>query len=266
MLTITSLQNPRVKALVKLRERRERDRAGQFLVEGYRAVRRALANAWPLTTLFICPRYFLGDNDQALVQQAADSGAEIVELAPEVFAKCSYRDRPDGLLALAPQRSLDLATCEPGAAPLLVVAEAIEKPGNLGTMLRSADAAAVDAMIVCDPTTDVYNPNVVRASIGTLFTVPLHRAASAEFLAWARARGIRLVAATPHTDTLHTQADLTGPIAILMGTEQYGLSPTFMAAADVQVRLPMLGQADSLNVATATTLLLYEAQRQRRGW
>jgi TrmH family RNA methyltransferase len=147
--------------------------------------------------------------------------------------------------------------------PFLIVAEAIEKPGNLGTILRSADAAGADGVIVCDRCTDIYNPNVVRASVGTLFTLPVIEAQSCEILAWLNERGVRVVAATPSASEEFTQTDLKGPVAIAVGTEQLGLSKQWMDAADIRVRIPMHGIADSLNVATATTLLLYEVVRQR---
>ena len=176
----------------------------------------------------------------------------------------AYRDRPEGLLALAPQVRRTLADLRVPAQPLLLVAEAIEKPGNLGTILRSADAAGVHAVIVCDRCTDVNNPNVVRASLGALFSVPVAEAGSPETLAWLRARGIQVLAATPHADREYTDADLVRGVAIVVGAEQYGLSSLWRQQADVQVKIPMLGQSDSLNVAAATTILLYEAVRQRR--
>ena len=145
----------------------------------------------------------------------------------------------------------------------MIIAEAIEKPGNLGTILRSADAAGIDGVIVCDRCTDIYNPNVVRASVGTLFTIPVIEATSAETLLWLKEKKIKIVAATPSAEKEFTQANLSEGIAIAVGTEQLGLSAQWMQSADVQVRIPMHGVADSLNVATATTLLLYEALRQR---
>ena len=147
--------------------------------------------------------------------------------------------------------------------PFLVIAESIEKPGNLGTILRSADAAGVDAVIVCDPTTDIHNPNVVRSSVGTLFTVPIVEADSGETLRFLKERGIAIVAATPSAKAEYTRVSLNGPVAIAVGTEQYGLSESWMKQADIQVRIPMFGVADSLNVASATTLVLYEVVRQR---
>ncbi|MGH7996723.1 MAG: TrmH family RNA methyltransferase [Opitutaceae bacterium] len=262
---ITSLQNPRVKQLVKLRDRRPRDEAGLFLVEGYREIRRALEKAVPLRELYFCPEWFLGVNEPDLLRRAGESGAELVELSKEAFAKVAYRERPDGLLAVAPQwkRRLDDLKFS-GAAPFLLIVEGIEKPGNLGTILRAADAAGCDAVIVCDPVTDLFNPNVVRASTGVLFSVPCVVAESAEVRPWLRGRGIRAVATTPAASTLHTEADLRGPLAVVMGSEQYGLSEFWLGNADESVRIPMAGQADSLNVAMAALITLFEAVRQRQ--
>ncbi len=282
---ITSLQNPRVKQLVKLRERRERDAAGLFLVEGYREIRRALEKGVQPKELYFSPDWFLGENEPALIEQARQAGAQLFELSKEAFAKVAYRERPDGLLAVAAQwkRTLEdlnvAGFADPGVlpsgpgsptpattkAPFLLVVEAIEKPGNLGTILRSADAAGCDAVIVCDPVTDVFNPNVVRASTGVLFSVPIVVSDSVSVHAWLKAKGIRTAATTPHTTNLYTQTDLRGPLAIVMGSEQYGLSEFWMKGADVLVRIPMAGQADSLNVAMATIITLFEAVRQRSG-
>lgn len=262
---ITSLQNPRVKRLVRLRERRARDEEGRFLVEGYREVRRALEKGVRPEEVYFSPDWFLGTNETALLEQARQAGAQLFELSKEAFAKVAYRERPDGLVAVAAQwkRSLDDLVLSP--APFLLVCESIEKPGNLGTILRSADAAGCDAVVVCDPVTDLFNPNVVRASTGVLFSVPVVVAESAAVRAWLKARGIRAAATTPHTDNLYTRTDLRGPLAVVMGSEQYGLSEFWMKEADVLVRIPMAGQADSLNVAMATIITLFEAVRQRSG-
>jgi len=262
---ITSLQNPRIKQLVKLRDRRDRDDAGLFLVEGYREVRRALEKNVRLTELYFSPDWFLGENEPALIEQARQSGAQLFELSKEAFAKCAYRDRPDGLLAVAPQWKHVLADLKLGPQPFLLVVESIEKPGNLGTILRSADAAGVDGVIVCDAVTDIFNPNVVRSSTGVLFSVPIVVADSATVHAWLKGKGIRAAATTPHTTNIYTGTDLRGPLAIVMGSEQYGLSEFWMKGSDVLVRIPMAGQADSLNVAMATIITLFEAVRQRNG-
>ncbi len=260
---ISSLQNPRVKQLVKLRDRRPRDEAGVFLVEGYREIRRALEKHVGLQELYFAPEWFLGENEPALLAQAEAAGAKLFELSKDAFAKVAYRERPDGLLAVAPQWKRALADLSLSAAPFLLVVEAIEKPGNLGTILRSADAAGCDAVIVCDPVTDIFNPNVVRASTGVLFSVPLVVDESERVRTWLREKGIRTIATTPAAETLYTAADLRGPLAIVMGSEQYGLSEFWLKHADLPVRIPMAGQADSLNVAMATIITLFEAVRQR---
>lgn len=262
---ITSLQNPRVKQLVKLRDRRPRDEAGVFLVEGYREIRRALEKNVALQEIYFSPEWFLGENERALIAQAEAAGAKSFELSKEAFAKVAYRERPDGLLAVAPQWKRDLSDLKLGAEPFLLVVEAIEKPGNLGTILRSADAAGCDAVIVCDPVTDIFNPNVVRASTGVLFSVPLVVSESERVWEWLKERRIRTVATTPAAEKIYSDVEMKGAIAVVMGSEQYGLSEFWLKNADVPVRIPMAGQADSLNVAMATIITLFEAVRQRRG-
>lgn len=239
---------------MKLRDRRARDKTGEFLIEGYRELLAAVDNGWEVRSLFYCPKLFLGGNEMALLER---SNAELIEVTPEVFEKMSYRDRPDGLLGVAPQKKRAL---EDLSGDFFALAEAIEKPGNLGTILRSCDAAGVDGLIVVDRCTDIFNPNVVRASVGTLFTVPVVEATSAEALAWLE--GVDVLAATPQAEVEYTEVDMTRPIAIAVGTEQVGLTEKWMEKT--QVKIPMLGKANSLNVATATTLMLYEAVRQRR--
>ena len=260
---ITSPQNPRVKSLVKLRDRRPRDEAGVFLIEGYREIRRALEKKVPLRELYFSPDWFLGENEPALLAQAEAAGAQLFELSKNVFAKAAYRERPDGLLAVAPQWRRTLADLPLPESAFLLVVEAIEKPGNLGTILRSADAAGCHAVIVCDPVTDIFNPNVVRASTGVLFAMPLVVAESAEVRDWLKQKNVRAVATTPAAEMPYTAADLRGPLAIVMGSEQYGLSEFWLKNADLRVRIPMAGQADSLNVAMATIITLFEAVRQR---
>ena len=262
---ITSLQNPRVKQLVKLRDRRPRDDAGVFLIEGYREIRRALERRVPLRELYYAPEWFLGENEPSLLAAARDGGAELFELSKDAFAKVAYRERPDGLIALAPQWRRSLEDLVLPATPLLLVVEAIEKPGNLGTILRSADAAGCDAVIVCDPVTDIFNPNVVRASTGVLFSVPLVVADTERVAEWLREHEIRAVATTPAAKAVYSDEDLRGSVAIIMGSEQYGLSEYWLRRADVLVRIPMAGQADSLNVAMATLITVFEAVRQRSG-
>ncbi len=262
---LTSVHNPKVKAALHLRERRERDQTGLFLIEGYRELKRASDAGVVFDHLFYCPEFFLGENEESLIAQI---GGTAYLCEKKVFEKLSYRDRPDGLLGVAVQmrHSLDGLFEKLSKTPFLVVAESIEKPGNLGTILRSCDAAGVDGVIVCDRCTDIYNPNVVRASVGTLFTRPVVEAAGEETLRLLQQNNIKILAATPQAERLFTDENLTGPLALVVGTEQVGLSDLWMHAATVQVRIPMHGVADSLNVATATTLLLYEVLRQRDSW
>lgn len=265
---MTSLQNPKIKQAVRLFDRKERNETGFFLIEGYRELKCAAESGIVIKRLFICPTLFLGSNEQTLIDQIHQKGAEIIRCREQVFQKLSYRDRPDGLVAIAVQMQRDLkdlsVILDSGRDPFLVIAEAIEKPGNLGTILRSADAAGVDGVIICDRCTDIHNPNVVRASVGTLFTIPVVEATSLETLTWLKERQIKVIAATPSASEGFTDTNLTGSVAIAVGTEQFGLSDLWMQASDLQVRIPMYGIADSLNVATATTLLLYEVVRQRK--
>ena len=263
-LTITSPANAQVKAVVKLRQRTHRDEAGLMLIEGYREIKRALDNDYRPQQLFFCEELFLkGTGEPVQIERCRAAGAEIIACSPVVFEKMAYRERPEGLLAIGPQLHRRLEDLQLPPRALVIVAEAIEKPGNLGTILRSADAAGVHAVIVCDRCTDLHNPNVVRASTGMLFAVPVVESDSAATLAFLRARHFAILAATPHTDKLHTDVDLTGNVALVVGTEQYGLTDQWLQAATLRVRIPMLGQADSLNVAAATTILLFEAVRQR---
>jgi TrmH family RNA methyltransferase len=262
---ITSTANSRIKDLVRLRKRRERDARGVFVVEGYRELRRALGAGVTLETLFVSPGLYVGANEPDLVAAWASSGTEVIPVAPEPFRKASYRDRPEGLLGVAAQFDTSLDRIDMTGNPLLLVAESIEKPGNLGTMLRTAEAAGLDGVLVADPTTDPFNPNVVRASIGTLFSIPLAIADTPHTLTVLRRAGILVVATTPGGGTPHHDIDLTGPTAIVVGSEQYGLSDTWLDAADAHAMIQMPGSVDSLNAAMAAGIVVFEALRQRAG-
>lgn len=269
MLNITSTQNPKLKSALELKDRKAREETGLFLIEGYREIKRASFSNVPMQMLFICPELFLGVNEPDLIREIKDKGVEVYSCSTKVFERLSYRDRPDGLCAVAFQMKHNLQDLSARLAQkkdaFIVVAESIEKPGNLGSILRSADAAGADGVIVCDRCTDIYNPNVVRASIGTLFTLPVIEASGEETFLWLKNKKIIVVAATPSAKMEYTDADYKMPVAIVVGTEQIGLTEMWMQAADIRVKIPMMGQADSLNVATATTLLMYEVLRQRRG-
>jgi RNA methyltransferase, TrmH family len=263
-MDITSLQNAKIKKALKLWKRSEREEHDLFLIEGYRELKHAAFNKIEIETLFFCPKLFLGANENNLIRSLQNVGVQILECSEMVFRKLSYRDRPDGMLAIAKQRHMGLADIKKSENPFLVVAEGIEKPGNLGTILRSADGAGVDAVLVCDHRTDIHNPNVVRASVGALFTLPVIESESEKTFQWLKREGIAIVAASPSAKVEYTDADFTQPLAIVLGTEQFGLTKKWMEESDMKVRLPMRGVTDSLNVAMASTLLLYEVIRQRK--
>lgn len=259
---ITSPANQRIKQVIALRRRRVREAAGVILVEGRQELEFALAAGVRPLVLYWCPE-LVGPDAPALTGQASRRGAEVISVSSQVFGKIAYRESPDGWLALVPPVPTELERLETGHRPLLLVCQGVEKPGNLGAMLRTADAAGATALIAADPVTDWGNPNVVRASKGTLFCVPVASAASHIVLSWLRAREVPVIAATPAGGLVLTDADLTGPAAIVVGSETAGLPDPWLSAADVRVRIPMFGRADSLNVATSAAILMYEAVRQR---
>ena len=262
-MELTSLQNPKVKRAFALRDRRERDREGVTILEGYRELTRAHAAGIPIRETFYCREMFVGENNDALLDTLRDAGSAIYECSANVLRKIAYRERPEGLIAIAEmkRKGLDEIPAKPDG--LYLVAETIEKPGNLGSMLRSADASGTDALIVCERMTDLYNPNVIRASTGALFSVPTAVCDNESALKYLRERNVKILAATPHTDFKYTDVDLTQPVAVVVGAEQTGLTDFWMEQADLKVNIPMLGEIDSLNVASAATILLYEAARQR---
>lgn len=260
---ITSIHNPRVKALAKLRKRSERDEQGVFMTEGYRPITRALAAGFHFDEIYYSPEWFLGSNEQKVLDDAAKAGAQLTRLGKEAFAKIAYRERPEGLIGIGKQWHTTLDDLKFSKTPFLIVVEAIEKPGNLGTILRSADATGAEAVIVCDAVTDLFNPNVVRASTGVMFTTPTVITDSTSAIGFLRKHNIRSLAATPAAKELYTDVDLKQPVAIVMGSEQFGLTDTWLKQCDLPVRLPMAGIADSLNVSAATVAIAYEVVRQR---
>ncbi len=257
MTDITSPQNPRIKHIVKLREdKRQRQKDGLFLVEGWDEIQLALSAGHAPKTLLTAP--------ELASRPLAFPSAETITVSRAAFQKMSYRENPDGWLAVfpIPRRTLQSETFHSNN-PLVIIAESIEKPGNLGAILRTADAAGVDALLVCNPRTDPWNPNVVRASRGTVLSVPLVECDNASALAWLKARGLRVLAATPSASTPYFHVDMRPPVAIAVGTEDEGLSDFWMNNADFKVNIPMLGKVNSLNVSVSTALIVYEAVRQR---
>jgi len=261
MADITSLQNERVKYVVKLREKRQRERDGVMLVEGQYELEMALTSGLLPREVFYCEEYSSG--------QPASFNLQPITCSRAVFEKMSYRDNPDGWLAIFPTPYRKLESFAPSgesashSPALFIMAESVEKPGNLGAILRTADAAGVSGLLVCDPHTDIYNPNVVRASRGTLFTVPVVETSSSEALVFLRAHRIQVLAATPHAEHPYFDVNLRQPVCIAVGTEDVGLSDFWMDNADLKVKIPMMGKVNSLNVSTSTAIILYEVVRQR---
>ena len=254
---ITSAQNPKFKNLLLLQEKsKARREQGLFVVEGRRELQHCLEAGYNVKTVFICQE-IAGNCHFELAEKS------VIELSPDLYKKAAYREGTEGIIAEVECRSLSLEDLCLPENPLIVVLEAVEKPGNLGAILRSADAARADAVIVCDPLTDLYNPNLIRASIGAIFTVPTVAASSADAIAFLKARGIQILTAQLQDSSLYYDVDMTRGTAIVMGTESTGLTDAWRKAASAHIRIPMLGRLDSLNVSVSAAILLFEAVRQR---
>lgn len=260
---LTSTANPRIKAAAALRDRRERDAAGLTLVDGTRELRRAMNAGAHILEAFVCEPLLAGTDARAILDGLATAATPTHAVTGPLFRKLAFGERLDGVVGVVRIPSLDLADLDLPTDPLVVVIEGVEKPGNVGAVLRSVDGAGADALIAANPRTDLFNPNVIRASAGTAFTVPMAAASTEAVLDWLRRRGLRIVAARVDADRLYTDADLTGPLAIALGAEDDGLSDAWSGGTLEAVRLPMLGSADSLNVSVTAAILLYEARRQR---
>jgi RNA methyltransferase, TrmH family len=260
---IASAANPRIRAAARLRDRRARDDAGLTIVDGGREVRRALEAGIAVEEAFVCEALVRTDDAWAAFRALETADARIWTTSEAAFAKVAFGDRAEGVVTIVRIPSTDLAGLRLPENPLVVVLEAVEKPGNLGAVLRSADGAGSDALILADPRTDPFNPNAIRASAGTVFTVPIATGSSGEVLDWLRGHGLRIVAARIDAATDPWDTDLRGPIAIALGSEAEGLGATWSTNDARAVRIPMHGVADSLNVSVAAAVLLYEARRQR---
>ena len=255
---LTSVQNPRVKQVVALQQKSaERRRCGLFVVEGRRELGHCLAAGYEVTEVYVC-RDILTDADALL---GSLQGVATYEVTPYVYDKLAYRGGTEGVVALVKSRPMGLDDLRLGERPLLMVLESVEKPGNLGAVLRSADAAAV---VVCDPLTDLYNPNLIRSSIGAVFSVPTVACSSEDCIAFLKARGIRILTAQLQDSELYYDTDMCRATALVMGTEATGLTDVWRRAADAHIRIPMLGRLDSLNVSVSAAILLFEAVRQRQ--
>lgn len=271
-MLITSRQNPKILRLVRLRERASRERERVFLLEGLREIERAVASGVRVSEFYFCPELIRSRAAQTIAEKMQTLLPEenCFEVSASAFEKISYRDKPEGVLAVAEMREHtleNLPSTKNGEAPLYLVAESIEKPGNLGALLRTADSAGCTALICCGTGTDIYNPNAVRASQGTLFSMPFAVAPVEKVYAWLRERNVSIFATTPDAEALYWNCDFRKPSAILLGTEATGLSPFWLENAEeksvVPVAIPQRGLADSLNVSMAAGICLFEAVRQR---
>ena len=264
MTVLESARNPRVRAAAELRDRRHRDRTGLTLVDGVREVGRALDAGIELVEVFVGPERLARDaGGRALADRLGRMSIPVHPSGDAVLERIGFGERAEGVVAVARIPPLDLDRLELPADPLVVVLERVEKPGNLGAVLRSADGAGASAVLLADPLTDLFNPNAIRASLGTIFALPIASAPARAVLDYLLDAGIVPWAARVDARTIHTDAALVGPIALVLGSETHGLGPTWSDPRVQAVRLPMLGVADSLNVSIAAAVLLYEARRQR---
>lgn len=261
---ITSTQNPRIKHLLALQQKsQQRRKEGLFVVEGKRELEHCMEAELKVRTLFVCPR-IAGTQEDAPDWGQMCPGAEVIQIAPQLYERIAYRGSTEGVMAIVEARELTLQDLRLPDNPLVVVLERVEKPGNLGAVLRSADAAAADCVIVCDTPTDLYNPNLIRSSIGAIFSVPCVSCRSEECIAFLKQRGIQILTAQLQDSHLYYDTPMTQGTAIVMGTEATGLTPIWRQAADAHIRIPMLGRLDSLNVSVSAAILLFEAVRQRQ--
>lgn len=255
-LVITSGQNPKIKHLLLLQQKSaERRKTGLFVVEGRRELEHCIEAGYEVESVFV--------SEDFREAQLTLADVPCYEVSRAVYEKIAYRGSTEGVVAVVRERRLTLSDLQLGEHPLIVVLERVEKPGNLGAVLRSADAAKADAVIVCDPLTDLFNPNLIRSSIGAVFTVPCVACSSEECIAFLQARGIQILTAQLQDSKLYYDTGMRCGTAIVMGTESTGLTNQWRQAATAHIRIPMLGRLDSLNVSVSAAILLFEAVRQR---
>lgn len=261
---IHSLKNPRVQRAVKLRDRHGRQQQGRLIIDGVRELALALRAGIEPVEVFVSPSQLRSDAARQLMRQLADRGVDVLDVTPAVMEKLQFGSRGEGLVAVArtPEKTLEQLSLQ--ASPLIVVLERIEKPGNVGAVIRTADGAGVDAVVICDGGTDLYNPNAIRSSQGTVFAMPVATATTEEAIRWLAQVPARVLAARVQAPINYADADYTGAVAIVLGNEATGLSDAWSPEKVTAIRLPMHGTADSLNVSAAAAVLVYEAQRQRR--
>ncbi len=260
---IGSLQNARIKSAIQLRRSRGRAKTDRILIDGRREIHRALESTVEVQELFYCTPMVRPDDLARIVEQATRRRVRCSDVTEEVMGRIRYGDRSDGVVATARRPATALTSLRPGGASLVAIVEGVEKPGNFGAIVRSADAAGVEAVIAADPATDILGPNAIRASLGTVFCLPVAEASVSETLAWLGAGKMQTVVAAPGSASHHTDVDFRGPTAIVLGSESKGCSDAWKRAGATMICVPMMGRADSLNVSVTAAVLFYEAVRQR---
>ncbi len=260
---ISSAQNPLIKQMVVLQEKsRERKKTGTFVIEGLREIMLAIEGGYEIEKLLFCMDLLSEEALESLLEKLKNT--EVISLSKEVYEKAAQRKTTEGALAIARSKDLVMGNLELGDNPLILVAEASEKPGNIGALLRTADAAALDAVLIANPKTDLYNPNIIRSSVGCIFTNRLATGNSEDIISFLKERNIQILTAALRDDsTAYDQVDFTGPSAIVVGTEDTGLSEIWLKNADGHIIIPMQGKIDSLNVSVSAAILIFEAKRQR---
>lgn len=261
-MLISSLQNPSVKNIVKLSKSRERREQNIFILEGTRELSLAQRSGYQVDSVYLFPDLFSKTKYPDVLELIPSN--RVFEITQQVFEKIAYRENSDGVIALMKPKSHHLSDLKLSSNPFVIILESVEKPGNLGAILRTADAAAVDAVIVCDPLTDLYNPNVIRSSVGGVFTVQTAVTTSDEALQWLRTNQITSFAAELQAAKFYQNVDFKNPSAIVMGTEADGLSSFWLQNSDQRIKIPMSGVIDSLNVSVSTAVITFEAMRQRQ--
>lgn len=260
MKQITSAQNPYIKSLVLLQEKsKERKKTGTFLIEGVREIELAQKGGYEIETILFLPEII----SEKQLHQFSNTSIQFIEISKEVYQKLAYRDTTEGILAVARSKSFSLTSLKLPKNPLILIAEAPEKPGNIGAMLRTADAANLDAVLIANPKTDMFNPNIVRSSVGCLFTNQIATGTTEEIIAFLKEKRINFYAATLQNSTSYHLIDYTQPTALVVGTEATGLSQEWRDHATQNIIIPMQGEIDSMNVSVAAAILIFEAKRQR---
>jgi len=256
---ISSAQNPKIKHILALEKPRTRREENLFVLEGVKELELALQAKYTLQSVFFCPDII----SEAVVKTIVRDHNLLIPVAKSVFEKTAYRESTGGIITIAQQRRHSLSDIKLSTNPLILIIESVEKPGNLGALLRTADAAALDAVIICDPQTDFYNPNVIRSSLGCVFTNQLASAQSEETITWLKEKNVTIYCTYLQASTIYHKQDFRKSSAIVMGTEATGLSDLWVNAADANIIIPMEGKIDSMNVSTAAAVVIFEAKRQR---